>query len=1233
MRRQNLMNEKVIKAITMGLVAFMALQSPMTVLAENGGSSDPVTQQTGGENSATQQQTVPEIEAVKDAEKTADNKDEKEPGAAQLIDTAQEKVETAEPTPQTPVPTADNPTPTKPADPADTLKTELSTAGDKVDSAKSQLNTAATAMQDGVNANNAVEQSAENLIADIGKDYVTIQVPKVDEDGNPVYVQKVDENGNPKTDENGNPVYVQAVDENGNPKVDEDGNPVYQQATEDKVIVGGYDAAEIQASSDANAAVSEAATANNNNSSESVARQAKANAESKLADADKELAQAKQAVIDADKKLAAVQGEYTKLLTKKQEAEQKLQNAQTALSNAVTYSGQAVTEMGNAEAEVARLQGELQQAYNNMKNAKLDAIQAQVDLINNIIEESQKDGKSYKDYPYWEGCLKLCNLIIENYILDREGITNIAIGGDFKVDLITDWEPDGDPAPRLGKGNKTLQEDGTYVDEDGNLVNEDGYITDKDGNVLLYQSYKYVTGTFEEKASYGGWVRSNNNNDNRVQVTYQKIEKDENGEETVKEVKEFYNYKYNPDGSIRIFQRFYSIDDNGNIVVEAQEAVAAVEAKDEVKYQAPQPEQPAVPSSWKTGEGEDAKVFQQTETTHLVSIETGEELDKPGEGGSGFRAIDTTSTPIETLDPDNLEPASVPDGNKTTTTSFTEKEGVERTVQYTYEAPYDVILGYEQKVQPTPKTYTDTSELATGIAALRNEGYEVEIVCHRWLLPDVKKTSTDLGDDIIAFIHNLLTAGKYTSFTLSATNTVDDKDKPITETREGIREIVTGYFTETVVEEGTIHEQYGDHHAAGDGMDKTTARFNELKKFYEDQGYTVTGKTDFFHGNFLQDDYSWFDLTYTKTATRDVEKTLSNKLYAADTFTTYDSGKPYKPAQPEVLYQPAVEAKDAIPGNDAYRAQKVVWETDGDSERKARENGTIVDSKDYLGALAAYQAKRSELNAKLQKYNEAKTAVENAADKVEELRDQIAKLGNVEYNNQKLIELTTLLENATKALSDAREREAELEKNVEAARAAVNSINLSRFNQVPRDDDDDDNGDNPGTEPGAGDEGGTPGTGGAGGSTPGTPAAPAAPAGGRVAAADGAGAPAAGPAAGNRGVLGARNGRGAGNAAADNGDGEISIIGDDDPALAGSIEDATGKKADKADDEIKKDDNVKIEDADPALASFNDVNEESHDWLWWILALLAGAVTIEEFTRRQLNKKKADQVSSTKADK
>ena len=80
--------------------------------------------------------------------------------------------------------------------------------------------------------------------------------PMVDGQGNPVYVQELDENSNPKTDGQGNPIYVQELDIDGNPVIDEvtgqpkllqaeepvvdsDGNPVIEDIT-DQVIIYSY---------------------------------------------------------------------------------------------------------------------------------------------------------------------------------------------------------------------------------------------------------------------------------------------------------------------------------------------------------------------------------------------------------------------------------------------------------------------------------------------------------------------------------------------------------------------------------------------------------------------------------------------------------------------------------------------------------------------------------------------------------------------------------------------------------------------------------------------------------------------------------------------------------------------------------------------------------------------------------------------------------------------------------
>lgn len=84
---------------------------------------------------------------------------------------------------------------------------------------------------------------------------VVFENPVFDESGNPVYVQAVDENGEPKEDAEGNPVYVQktqlALNKDGYPYLDSDGywvyepmtdaegNPVYVQKT---TKVAGYSA-------------------------------------------------------------------------------------------------------------------------------------------------------------------------------------------------------------------------------------------------------------------------------------------------------------------------------------------------------------------------------------------------------------------------------------------------------------------------------------------------------------------------------------------------------------------------------------------------------------------------------------------------------------------------------------------------------------------------------------------------------------------------------------------------------------------------------------------------------------------------------------------------------------------------------------------------------------------------------------------------------------------------------
>ncbi len=224
--------------------------------------------------------------------------------------------------------------------------------------------------------------------------------------------------------------------------------------------------------------------------------------------------------------------------------------------------------------------------------------------------------------------------------------------------------------------------------------------------------------------------------------------------------------------------------------------------------------------------------------------------------------------------------------------------------------------------------------------------------------------------------------------------------------------------------------------------------------------------------------------------------------------------------------------------------------------------------------------------------------------------------------------LDDLLGSAEKKLEAAESKITTLQQKKEKAGENLTKT-INRLTPRPAADDDD-NADASGVVPG---DGGS--TGGVdGGSTAGTPANPAAPAGGR-AAAEAATADAEGGApAGNGGILGAGNG---GAAAAGNGgilagvnagdDGVI--IGDGETALAESIEEATTA----ADETLEKDENIKIADEDTALANAFDEETATKGWPWWILALITGTVTFEEYKRRQRQNRKAEQVSSSEADK
>ncbi len=78
------------------------------------------------------------------------------------------------------------------------------------------------------------------LVEAVDENGEIIMVPVTDETGEPVLVEALDENGEPimtpVTDENGEPVMVQVLDDNGEPLLDENGEPVMEQQTEVQMV-------------------------------------------------------------------------------------------------------------------------------------------------------------------------------------------------------------------------------------------------------------------------------------------------------------------------------------------------------------------------------------------------------------------------------------------------------------------------------------------------------------------------------------------------------------------------------------------------------------------------------------------------------------------------------------------------------------------------------------------------------------------------------------------------------------------------------------------------------------------------------------------------------------------------------------------------------------------------------------------------------------------------------------
>ncbi len=454
---------------------------------------------------------------------------------------------------------------------ANELESTESTNGENVSTglipaAEASANTASLAVDD-------VHMVMEPVYDDDGKPVYILAVdengnPVFDENGEPVYVQQKDENGNPVFDENGEPVYVQQtklfklvyeVDENGNPLVDENGNPVVKKA----------DFADIANDTDTAAgnAISSANTANTSGN-ENVARTAAQTAKDELATAEKGLKDIDEARKDAQQKVNKAEEELEAAEKAKKEAQAKYEQLQNELRSGQTNATAANEQLKAAGKYMKGLEQAAEEKYleyigGEQNLAMLENIDACSKALDDYIAtKNLKDDngklKGNLDNEFWNRARKLSKALIEYSIKNNEFRF---VDGDKKVEFEDGW--------RLTLGDNfkvtlttysvpvNITADDVQYDENGEnpYIKLDEKATDyelqsngkwKDNNVL----------SGEEKVSISdGMIKvGNDDSRNRVVVTF----RDSEGN-VISDLPQFYfNYKVNPDGTVYYYQRTFT---------------------------------------------------------------------------------------------------------------------------------------------------------------------------------------------------------------------------------------------------------------------------------------------------------------------------------------------------------------------------------------------------------------------------------------------------------------------------------------------------------------------------------------------------------------------------------------------------------------------------------------------------------------------------------------------------
>lgn len=559
--------------------------------------------------------------------------------------------------------------------------------------------------------------------------------------------------------------------------------------------------------------------------------------------------------------------------------------------------------------------------------------------VQNVADDNIKNNKSVTAGDYWKEGRKLCYLLIEYYfnngdlaVLDKAG-NPIEIPEGGKLEIGANFDK------KITYWAPSFSNDKVTKDGDGNPIYKTVEVTD---------DYT-ITGTAAKDRSKIEFVKKDEDG-NITGMAYKTIDDKATGQGWIFAS----SAKSNDCNNNRVVVNIK--DKGGNIIGTAYFNAKTNsdgslylyerhfnEVETEVAGQAGVKGKDAVPESWETEDGKKIVVGQETPTTHKVNIDNNNADD-------GFYAIDTDTsevvgTPINNVSKElSAEMTDTRYSLYSVTIDTYVPTGEAGDPTYEHEL---VSTGeYEKKKEEGSSTVSTAYEAALVSAMKCNQGMDVQLKCYsesgdsEVFSYSGKEGYLQLSQLLSDVLSGSAPMCKYQSFEVDFSGWINDYDKPIKQ--DVIKETTRQKHEKTTTTlSSMISNGLYDNNDGAYYDDEESARLAmqaEVDKLPADAIVDIN-KTEV--GKFEDTGKYFFRIIYytrtddTQESVNTVEddKIVSQTAYKADKYTVHNAGQE--------------EVKEEI-GWNSYKKTELKWDTDAQSKKEALTKGENGETKNVL---------------------------------------------------------------------------------------------------------------------------------------------------------------------------------------------------------------------------------------------------------------------------------------------